>query len=74
MLIDFKSPLFSKIIREDSFAKETLRAAIAKVLGHSYRLGPYTAPSREGMQMQQENPVEELLRRAKENGIEVIEK
>lgn len=74
VLIDFKSPLFSKIIREDFFAKETLRAAIAKVLGHSYRLGPYKAPSREGMQMQQENPVEELLRRAKENGIEVIEK
>ena len=75
VLIDFKSPLFSKIIREDSFAKETLRTAIAQVLGHSYRLGPYKAPAQNGNSSEHsENPMEELLRRAKENGIEVIEK
>ncbi len=74
VLIDFKSPLFSKIIREDSFAKETLRTAIAKVLGHSYRLGPYKAPAQGNVQQSKDHSVEELLRRAKENGIEVIEK
>ncbi len=74
VLIDFKSPLFSKIIREDSFAKETLRAAIAKVLGHSYRLGPYKPPSHAGGQEKREDPMEGLLQRARENGIEVIEK
>ena len=75
VLIDFKSPLFSKIIREDSFAKETLRTAIAQVLGRSYRLGPYKAPAQNGNSSEHlENPMEELLRRAKENGIKVIEK
>ncbi len=76
VLIDFKSPLFSKIIREDSFAKETLRGAISQVLGRSYRLGPYKPPicQEPVSNMVQNNPVEELLKKARDSGIEVIEK
>lgn len=76
VLIDFKSPLFSKIIREDSFAKETLRGAISQVLGRSYRLGPYKPPicQESVSNMVQNNPVKELLKKARDSGIEVIEK
>lgn len=76
VLIDFKSPLFSKIIREDSFAKETLRGAISQVLGRSYRLGPYKPPicQEPVSNMVQNNPVKELLKKARDSGIEVIEK
>ena len=76
VLIDFQSPLFSKIIREDSFAKETLRNAISQVLGRSYRLGPYKPPVNLGSASDtvQKKPVEEVLDRARASGIKVIEK
>lgn len=64
MLIDAKNELFFKLIRENEFAKDSLRAALLAQTGRRYRLGPYrqqgSAPAKPEV-----DPLETLLESAK---------
>ena len=72
MLIDAKNELFFKLIRENEFAKDSLRAALLAQTGRRYRLGPYrqqgSAPAKPEV-----DPLETLLESAKSAGVPVEE-
>ena len=72
MLIDAKNELFFKLIRENEFAKDSLRAALLAQTGRRYRLGPYrqqgSAPAKPEV-----DPLETLLESAKNAGVPVEE-
>ncbi len=71
MLIDAKNELFFKLIRENEFAKDSLRDALLAQTGKRYRLGPYRAQEPPPAK---KDPLETLLDAAKELGIPVEEK
>lgn len=71
MLIDAKNELFFKLIRENEFAKDSLRDALMAQTGKRYRLGPYRAQEPPPAK---KDPLETLLDEAKELGIPVEEK
>lgn len=72
MLIDAKNELFFKLIRENEFAKDSLRAALLAQTGRRYRLGPYrqqgSVPAKPEV-----DPLETLLESAKNAGVPVEE-
>ncbi len=72
MLIDAKNELFFKLIRENEFAKDSLRAALLAQTGRRYRLGPYrqqgSVPAKPEV-----DPLETLLESAKSAGVPVEE-
>lgn len=72
MLINAKNELFFKLIRENEFAKDSLRAALLAQTGRRYRLGPYrqqgSAPAKPEV-----DPLETLLESAKNAGVPVEE-
>ena len=72
MLINAKNELFFKLIRENEFAKDSLRAALLAQTGRRYRLGPYrqqgSAPAKPEV-----DPLETLLESAKSAGVPVEE-
>ncbi len=70
MLIDAKNELFFKLIRENEFAKDSLRDALMAQTGKRYRLGPYRAQEPPA----KKDPLETLLDSAKGLGIPVEEK
>ena len=41
VLIDSKNSIFLELIRNDENAKKDLKAAMVKILGKRYRIGPY---------------------------------
>ncbi len=71
MLIDAKNELFFKLIRENEFAKDSLRDALLAQTGKRYRLGPYRM--KEPSQTPKD-PLDVLLESAKGLGIPVEEK
>ena len=73
MLIDAKNDLFFKLIRENEFAKDSLRDALLAQTGRRYRLGPYR-PQGQSPAKPEADPLETLLRSAKTAGIPVEEK
>ena len=73
MLIDAKNDLFFKLIRENEFAKDSLRDALLAQTGRRYRLGPYR-PQGQSPAKPEVDPLETLLRSAKTAGIPVEEK
>ena len=44
VLIDSKNSIFLELIRNDENAKKDLKAAMVKILGKRYRIGPYKKP------------------------------
>lgn len=73
MLIDAKNELFFKLIRENEFAKDSLRDALLAQTGRRYRLGPYRAQGQMPAKPE-EDPLETLLKSAKSAGVAVEEK
>ena len=71
ILIDAKNELFFKLIRENAFAKDSLRDALMAQTGKRYRLGPYR-PQEQPAQ-QQPDPLERLMESARQAGIPVEE-
>ena len=67
MLIDAPEIAFELLKRSDQRAR--LREAITRVTGRPYKLGPYRKPQAKA----QEDPMDELVRRAKESGVPVVE-
>lgn len=72
MLIDAKNELFFKLIRENEFAKDSLRAALLAQTGRRYRLGPYR-PQGSAPAKPEVDPLETLLESAKSAGVPVEE-
>ncbi len=66
MLIEAPEIAFELLKRPEQ--RERMREAIRQVTGRTYKLGPYRLPK-----AQEEDPLEELARRAKESGIEITE-
>ena len=74
MLIDAKNEIFFKLIRENEFAKDSLRDAILAQTGKRYRLGPWRGGAvKEAAPESGEDPLAALLQTAKNVGIEVEE-
>ncbi|MDD3194090.1 MAG: DNA polymerase III subunit gamma/tau [Oscillospiraceae bacterium] len=73
MLIDAKNELFFKLIRENEFAKDSLRDALMAQTGRRYRLGPYRAQEQPSVKAE-EDPLDSLLTSAKNAGVAVEEK
>ena len=73
MLIDAKNELFFKLIRENEFAKDSLRDALLAQTGRRYRLGPYRTQGQMPAKPE-EDPLETLLKSAKSAGVAVEEK
>jgi len=74
MLIDAKNEIFFKLIRENDFAKDSLRDAILAQTGKRYRLGPWRGGAVKGpAEKPQEDPLLALMQTAKNAGIEVEE-
>ena len=72
MLIDAKNELFFKLIRENEFAKDSLRAALLAQTGRRYRLGPYRQQGSASAKPEVD-PLETLLESAKSAGVPVEE-
>ncbi len=62
--------MFAKMVRGDSYAKESLRAAVEQVTGKKYRLGPYN-PQRYEVKAKIPDKLDELLKKASELGVDV---
>lgn len=74
MLIDAKNEIFFKLIRENDFAKDSLRDAILAQTGKRYRLGPWRGGAvKAPAEKPQEEPLLALMQTAKNAGIEVEE-
>ena len=74
MLIDAKNEIFFKLIRENDFAKDSLRDAILAQTGKRYRLGPWRGGTvKAPAEKPQEDPLLALMQTAKNAGIEVEE-
>ncbi|MBQ7082878.1 MAG: DNA polymerase III subunit gamma/tau [Oscillospiraceae bacterium] len=74
MLIDAKNEIFFKLIRENDFAKDSLRDAILAQTGKRYRLGPWRGGAvKAPAEKPQEDPLLALMQTAKNAGIEVEE-
>lgn len=67
MLIDAPEIAFELLKKPDQRAR--LRDAILRATGRSYRLGPYRRPQ----SRKEEDPIDQLVRRAKDAGIPVVE-
>lgn len=68
MLIDAPELAFELLKRPEQ--RERMREAIRHVTGRTYRLGPYRSPE---AGKEEEDPLEELTRRAQDSGIEIQE-
>ncbi|MGI6404379.1 MAG: DNA polymerase III subunit gamma/tau [Oscillospiraceae bacterium] len=62
--------MFAKMMRGNSYAKESLRAAVEQVTGKKYRLGPYN-PERYEVKPKIPDKLDELLKKASELGVDV---
>ncbi len=74
ILIDAPSELFYRLIRENDFAKNSLREALMEETGRRYRLGPYRSKQADGSAGEEMSPVDKLLQAARESGVIVNEK
>ncbi len=69
ILIDSQNELAFKLLKQPE-QRERMRNAVKEVTGRMYKLGPYKKPEQK---TQQEDPMAELLEKAKQVGIEVEE-
>ena len=68
-LIDAPNGLFLDFIRNNDYAKETLRQAIQQETGRRYRLGPYKRQTQTGAKRQ--DPLEIFAAQAAQSGVKV---
>jgi len=73
LLVDAGDSMFSRMVRGDSYAKESLRAAVEAVTGQKYRLGPYNADKYK-VSAKAEEQLEGILKQAKDLGVDVTVK
>lgn len=72
MLIDCKNDFFFTLMREDKYAKKSIREALYSVTGKRFNLGPYKKEKYEAEEEPKENPfLEKLAQAAVENGVDV---
>ncbi|MEE0859804.1 MAG: DNA polymerase III subunit gamma/tau [Acutalibacteraceae bacterium] len=69
ILIDSQNELAFKLLKQPS-QREKMRNAVREVTGRVYKLGPYKKPEQ---QVQQNDPIAELLEKAKQAGVTVEE-
>jgi len=62
--------MFSGMVRGDSYAKESLRAAVEAVTGRRYKLGPYN-PEQYEVKVTKREKLEEILKQAGALGVDV---
>ncbi len=72
LLIECPDPIFTRMMKENSFTKETLRDSIGQVTGRSYNLGPYN-PEKYDLQNRDLSPLDKMLENAKNLGVDVRE-
>lgn len=70
ILIDAKDELFSTFIRENEYAKNTLREIVEQVTGKVYRLGPYK-PDNYKVVKKESDKIDFLLEKATLAGVDV---
>ena len=62
--------MFSGMVRGDSYAKESLRAAVEAVTGKRYKLGPYN-PEQYEVKSNKREKLEEILKQAGALGVDI---
>ena len=70
VLIDAPQSIAFELLRKSS-QRDKMRDAIRQVTGRVYKLGPY---KRESKEKNEEDPLDELLKKAEAAGVEVIKK
>jgi DNA polymerase-3 subunit gamma/tau len=71
LLVDSGNSVFANMVRQDSYAKESLRDAVTKVTGKKFRLGPYR-PEQFEIKKTAAEPLDNFLKQAGESGVEII--
>ncbi len=71
LLIDSQDAFFLKLIRENEYSKQCLKNAIVEITGKKYRLGPFKRDAYQVVNEQEADPIEELLQKAKNAGLQV---
>jgi len=72
LLVDAgENSVFAGMVRNDSYAKESLRAAAETVTGKRYKLGPYNPERYEAKPTAQNSKLEDILKQAGEMGVDV---
>ena len=71
VLIASDNPVFLEMMRSSAYTKDSLKDAIEGVCGVRYAIGPYAGPPPSAPGAPEENPLEDLLRRAEEAGVNV---
>lgn len=68
LLIETDNVLFLQLMRQNDYAKTTIREALMLETGKKYRLGPY---KNENVEKEEKNPLDIISRRAMDTGIPV---
>lgn len=71
LLVDAGDGMFARMVRQDGYAKESLRDAALSVTGKKYRLGPYNA---EKYEVKGADRLERLLEEAQQLGVDITVK
>ncbi len=70
VLISCDNPVFTELMRSNDYTKQSLKDAIAEVTGKKYAIGPYSGPKK--LEAAKSDPMEEILKLAKEGGVKVV--
>lgn len=71
LLIDCDNPLFLEMIRSNEFAKKSIHDALIEATGRDYRIGPYKKNQYKLSEKQVQDPLENILNSAAQQGIEI---
>ncbi len=72
VLIDAPNSMAFELLRKSPQQKDRMREAIKQITGRLYRLGPYKKEE-SGSAQQQEDPLAQLMAKAEQAGIEIIQ-
>ena len=70
VLIRCDNPVFTELMRSNDYTKACLKSAIAEVTGRKYGIGPYSGAVRKE-ESPAPSPLDDLLRSAQEEGVQV---
>jgi DNA polymerase-3 subunit gamma/tau len=71
LLVDSGNSVFANMVRQDSYAKESLRDAVVQVTGKKYKLGPYN-PEKYEVKADDGAELESILDKAAKSGVDVV--
>jgi DNA polymerase-3 subunit gamma/tau len=71
MLVESGNSVFANMVRQDSYAKASLRDAAEQITGKKYKLGPYNSEKYE-VKADTGAELDNILQKAAENGVDVI--